>query len=259
VTLRSPKNAAPVALSATGAAFFGLTGTSGGWRATCRVVNHNRTTPLLAPLAAAALVFSLAACGSDDDSSSDTVAETSQTTMADDMSSDTTMADTDMGDDADDDMDEMAEMPGGEATVGDITVTDVWVRQPAEGQTTSAAYGTITNNGDADITLVGGSVPFGATVEIHETLMGDDGTMQMEEREDGFVIAAGESFTLEPGGPHIMMLDIDPADFVGQIDITMVFDDGTELTVTAPVRPLDGMDMDDMDDMDDDMTETTDG
>jgi hypothetical protein len=46
----------------------------------------------------------------------------------------------------------------------------------------------------------------------------------------------------------------------------MVFDDGTELTVTAPVRPLDGMDMgtwDDMDDMDDDMdddmTETTDG
>jgi periplasmic copper chaperone A len=220
-------------------------------------VNHNRTTPLLASIAAAALVVSLAACGSDDDSSSDTVAETSQTTMADDMSSDTTMADADM-----DDMDEMDEMPGGEATVGDITVTDVWIRQPAEGQTTSAAYGTITNNGDADITLVGGSVPFGATVEIHETLMGDDGTMQMEEREDGFVIAAGESFTLEPGGPHIMMLDIDPADFVGKIDITMVFDDGTELTVTAPVRPLDGMDMGDMgdmDDMDDDMTETTDG
>jgi periplasmic copper chaperone A len=203
-------------------------------------VNHHRTKLLLAPLAAAALVFSLAACGSDDDSSSDTVDTTSQTTMA--------------GTD-------MAEMPGGEATAGDITVTDVWVRQPAEGQTRSAAYGTITNNGEADITLVGGSVPFDATVEIHETVMDDAGTMQMQEREDGFVIPAGGSFTLEPGGPHIMLIDIDPADFVGEIDITMIFDDGTELTVTAPVRSLAGMDMEgDMEgDMDGDMTGTTTG
>ena len=179
--------------------------------------------------------------------------EPTETTIADEMSDE-------MSDDASDDMDETDEMPGGEATVGDITVTDAWVRQPAEGQMVSAAYGSITNNGDTDITLVGGSVPFGATVEIHETLMDDDGTMQMQEREDGFVIAAGETFALEPGGPHIMMLDIDPADFVGAIDVTMVFDDGTELTVTAPVRSLDGMDMGETDDdMDDDMTETTDG
>jgi periplasmic copper chaperone A len=219
-------------------------------------VNHNRTNPLLASLGAAALILSLASCGSDDDGSSDTVAETSQTTMAGGMGDDA-------GDDmAEDDMaeDDMTELPGGEATVGDITVTDVWVRQPAEGQTTSAAYGTITNNGDADVTLVGGSVPVDATVEIHETLMDDAGTMQMQEREDGFVIAAGSSFTLEPGGPHIMLIDIDPADVVGDLDVTMIFDDGTELTVTAPVRTLDGMDMGGMgDDMGDDMTETTDG
>jgi hypothetical protein len=61
-----------------------------------------------------------------------------------------------MADDSDAEMDDMDEMPGGEATVGDISVTDVWVRQPAEGQTASAAYGTITNNGDDDVTLVGG-------------------------------------------------------------------------------------------------------
>ena len=237
------------------------------------LVNNTRTKLLLAPLAASALILSLAACGSDDDTSSaDTVAETTETTMADDMVSDTTMAD-DMADDMDDDMDgesgdDMMEMAGGEATVGDIAVTGVWVREPAEGQTTSAAYGMITNNGDTDITLVGGSVPFDATVEIHETLMDDEGTMQMQEREDGFVIAAGETFELRPGGPHIMMLGIDPADFVGELEVTMIFDDGTELTVTAPVRSLDGMDMDmgdmdmgdmDMDEMDDGMSETTDG
>jgi copper(I)-binding protein len=211
-------------------------------------VNHNRTKLLLAPLAASALVLSLAACGSDDDSSSDTVAETTEmatdTTMADDMASDTTMAD------------DMAEMPGGEATVGDITVSDVWMREPAEGQTRSAAYGTITNNGDADVTLVSASVPFDATVEIHETIMGDDGAMTMQEVPEGFVVPAGGSFTLEPGGPHIMLIDIDPADIMGTIDVTMVFDDGSEVTVGAPVRALDmGGDMD----MGDDMTETTEG
>jgi copper(I)-binding protein len=173
--------------------------------------------------------------------------------MADDMASDTTMAD-DMADD------DMAEMPGGEATVGDITVTDVWVREPAEGQTLSAAYGTIMNNGDADVTLVSASVPFEATVEIHETIMGDDGSMQMQEVPEGFVVPAGGSFTLEPGGPHIMLIDIDPADITGTIDITMVFDDGTEVTVGAPVRALAMDDMSsDMSDGADDMTETTEG
>ncbi|MGE5209887.1 MAG: copper chaperone PCu(A)C [Acidobacteriota bacterium] len=215
-----------------------------------------RTRTLLAPLAASALVLALAACGSDDDSASDTVAETTAVTettaMSDEMTSDTTMAD----DMADDESGDMAEMPGGEATVGDITVTGVWMREPAEGQTLSAAYGTIMNNGDADVTLVSASVPFDATVEIHETIMGDDGSMQMQEVPEGFVVPAGGSFTLEPGGPHIMLIDIDPADITGTIDVTMVFDDGTEVTVGAPVRPLV---MDGMDDMESDMTETTDG
>ena len=221
--------------------------------ATCRVVNHNRTRSLLAPLAASALVLSLAACGSDDDSSSDTVADvtddtdaTDATDATDDMASNTTMA-------SDDESDDMAEMPGGEATMGDITVTDVWMREPAEGQTLAAAYGTITNGGDADVTLVSASVPFDATVEIHETVMGDDGSMQMQEVPEGFVVPAGGSFTLEPGGPHIMLIDIDPADITGTIDVTMVFDDGTEVTVGAPVRSLV------MEDTSGDMTETTDG
>ena len=209
-------------------------------------MNHNRTKLLLAPLAASALVLSLAACGSDDDSASDTTEMAAETTMAGDM---------------DDSGDDMAEMPGGEATVGDITVTDVWMRQPAEGQTRTATYGTITNNGDTDVTLVAASVPFDATVEIHETIMGDDGAMQMQEVPEGFVVPAGGSFTLEPGGPHIMLIDIDPADVMGTIDVTMMFDDGTEVTVGAPVRPLvmDDMSSDMSSDMSDDMTETTEG
>jgi copper(I)-binding protein len=186
---------------------------------------NQRTKALLGPVAAFALAFSLVACGSDDNASTDA----------------TTATTTDMG----------GEMTGGDATVGDIAVTGAWVREPADGQTTSAAYATIANNGDADVTLVSASVPFGTTVEIHETTTDADGTMQMQEVPEGFVIPAGGSFSLEPGGAHIMMLDIDPADFVGTVEVAMVFDDGTEVVVDAPVKPLD------MSSMGDDMTGTT--
>ena len=204
----------------------------------------HRTVSLLAPIAALALTFSVAACGSDDDSpaATDAPAATSgDDTSGDDMSS----GDMDDG--------EMA-MDGGEATGGDLTVSGVWVREPAAGQTRSAVYGTIANDGDSDVTLVAASVPFDATVEIHETLMADDGTMQMQEVPEGFVVPAGGSFTLEPGGPHIMLIDVDPADIVGAIEVTMSFDDGTEVVVEAPVRSLDMGDMGDMDsEMDSDM------
>jgi len=222
-----------VTLTVTNEANFGGVGTGRRWAATCGRVNHDRTRTLLAPIAAAVLIFSLAACGSDDDGgTSDTVAA-----VTDDM------ADGEMA------------VEGGEATAGDVTVTGAFVRQPAEGQTASAAYGTVINDGETDITLVAASVPFDATVEIHETLMADDGAMSMQEVPEGFVVTAGGRFDLEPGGPHIMLLDIDPADIVGEIEVTMVFDDGTELAVMAPVREL--VPMGDTD-MGDDMTGTTD-
>jgi copper(I)-binding protein len=186
---------------------------------------NQRTKLIFAPVAALALTLSVAACGSDDDSATDAPSETT-TAMAGTTAMDGTI-------------DMAGEMAGGEATVGDIAVTGAWIREPAEGQTTSAAYATISNSGDVDVTLVSASVPFDATVEIHETITSDDGAMQMQEVPDGFVIPAGGSFSLEPGGAHIMMLDIDPADITGTIDVTLVFDDGTEVVVGAPVKPLD--------------------
>jgi periplasmic copper chaperone A len=208
-------------------------------------VKH-RTRTLVVPVAALALSLSIAACGSDDDASSETTTATQATTETTTPMEGTTAMEGTTGMDA--------AMPGGEATVGDITVSGVWMREPAEGQTRTAAYGTITNNGDTDVTLVAASVPFDVTVEIHETITGDDGTMQMQEVPEGFVVPAGGSFALEPGGPHIMLIDIDPADIVGTIDVTMIFDDGTEVTVGAPVKALD---MADSGDMGSDMTATT--
>ncbi len=69
--------------------------------------------------------------------------------------------------------------------------------------------------------------------------MGGDmagGVMQMREV-DSIVIPAGETVSLEPGGLHIMLLDLqtelEPGD---TIEVTLVFAEAGEMTVTAEVR-----------------------
>ena len=181
-------------------------------------MTNKRNKFLIAPIAAAALTFSLAACGSDSDSGVDATSETS---------------------------------------TADVTVTGAWIREPADGQSVSAAYGVITNNGDEEITLVGASAPIEGTVEIHETIMEDDGTMSMQERTEGFLVPAGGEVTLEPGGSHVMIMGIDPTEIVGTIDVTFIFDSGLEVVAPAEVRTLDGEmgDMDDGEMEDEDMDE----
>jgi len=81
------------------------------------------------------------------------------------------------------------------------------------------------------VTLEGASAEGVGRIELHESLLGDDGTMAMQARPNGFVIAAGETITLEPGGKHLMIFDpvglmiFDP---VGIDDLTVSLDFGDE-------------------------------
>ena len=169
---------------------------------------------------AAVAALGLAACGSDDDTAS--------------------------GDDT-----EQAE------SAADVTMDDPWSRQPADGQTTSAVYGVVTNNTDATITAISATTSVSDTVELHEVLMNDEGQMSMQEKEGGFEIPAGETFVFEPGGPHIMLLDIDAATYPETVDVTLSFDNDTSIEFVAEVREIgdDAMDMD-MDEVEDGQTET---
>ncbi len=176
------------------------------------VVNARTIKQLSAPILAAALSVGAVGCGSSDDAA------------------------TDVG------SGDAIEQPAS----GEVTVLDAWIREPADGQTLAAGYGTITNDSDETITLIGASAPIAGTFEIHETSVSDDGTMSMSEKDAGFEIASGESFSLEPGGPHIMMLEIDPTEFNGPIDLTFVFD-AREVTVSAELRAI-GDAMEGMDD-----------
>jgi copper(I)-binding protein len=192
-------------------------------------VNAQRTPriPRSALAAAAVAALALTACGSDDDASGD---DTEQTNGSEESAS----------------------------TEG-VEMADPWSRQPAEGQTNSAVYGILTNNTNETITAIAATTSVTDTVELHEVLTNDEGQMSMQEREGGYEIAAGESLTFEPGGPHIMLLDIDPAGYPDVVDVTLMFDDDSSIDFTAEVREV-GADMDmddsDMDDSDMDMDDS---
>lgn len=115
-----------------------------------------------------------------------------------------------------------------------ITVTDAWVKAANSGM--SAAFGTFTNSGSSDVTLVSVTTPASSVVQLHETVNGT-----MREKAGGFVIPAGGTFALAPGANHIMLMNITaPLKAGDTVAFTLNFSDGTTTTITAPVKDFTG-------------------
>ncbi len=125
------------------------------------------------------------------------------------------------------------------AAGGTISVAEAWSPQPAEAQPVSAVYGVVSNPTDEAVTIVSASSPVSGDVQLHETVEDDNGAMTMQEREGGFEVPAGGEFVFESGGPHIMLLDIDPATYPDTVEVTLTLDQGGPVTFTAEVREFD--------------------
>lgn len=189
----------------------------------------------------------LAGCGDDDSSSEDTT-----TTTAAEASTTTETETT--------------------APAGEITVSGAWARTSPAMTSAGAAYMEITNGTDTDDALISASVDasIAGKVEIHETTMAsagseeemagegaemaptsdmagdmatttmggsdpDEGMMRMQPV-DEIPVAAGATAVLEPGGYHIMMLDlVAPLEAGTTIEITLTFENAGEIVVEAQV------------------------
>jgi periplasmic copper chaperone A len=116
-----------------------------------------------------------------------------------------------------------------------IETQDVWVKSSemsVEGGMT-AVYGTITNKSSKDITLIGAETAVAGLVEIHEMAM-IDGEMKMQQLEGGLVIPAGKSVVLEPGGNHIMLMNLTGAVVAGgTISVKLNFDGADSITLDS--------------------------
>lgn len=120
-----------------------------------------------------------------------------------------------------------------------VTVSEQWVKAADSGMT--AAFGELANSSDSDVRLVAVSSPTTGQMEIHEMATGDNGAMVMREKEGGLVIPGNGSHSLEPGGDHLMFMDIPAPVTAGQtVDFTLTFDDGSTQDVQAQVRDFSG-------------------
>jgi periplasmic copper chaperone A len=120
-----------------------------------------------------------------------------------------------------------------------IEVSDVWVRSSESSVVggMTGAFMQITNASENDVTLVGAEIAEAGMVEIHETVM-VDGAMRMQQISGGLVIPAGTVSVLEPGGNHVMLMMLKQNVLAGdEVDITLIFDDGSEVLVTATAKP----------------------
>ncbi|MDH2425281.1 copper chaperone PCu(A)C [Sphaerisporangium sp. TRM90804] len=112
-----------------------------------------------------------------------------------------------------------------------LVITDPWVKTAEKGM--SAAFGTLVNNTDADLTIVSGATPVSAVVELHEVVQAD-GKMVMQPKKGGFVIPARGSHVLEPGGDHIMLMKVTEAVKAGaEVPFTLTLKDGATFEFTA--------------------------
>jgi len=120
-----------------------------------------------------------------------------------------------------------------------LTVSEPWVKTADTGM--SAAFGTIRNATDEEVTIVGVSTPASPMVELHETVMGANGTMQMQAKQGGFVIPAHGELALAPGGDHIMLMGLAKPILAGdEVSFELKTSDGGTVDFTAQGKDFAG-------------------
>ncbi|MGV8966520.1 MAG: copper chaperone PCu(A)C [Cellulomonas sp.] len=120
-----------------------------------------------------------------------------------------------------------------------VTVTDPWIKAADSGMT--AVFGTLVNGSDAEVRFVSAVTSASPKMELHEMAKDDAGQMVMRPKVGGFVLPAGGSHELAPGGDHLMIMDISaPVKPGDEVSVTLTADDGSELTFMAPARTYTG-------------------
>lgn len=120
------------------------------------------------------------------------------------------------------------------AALAEIQVQDLWIRASTGSNT--AAYMKLSNTSDSDVSLINVSSPVSARAELHE-IADVEGRKQMQEISAIHIPTKG-NVSLEPGGTHIMLMALQTPLAEGQKDVpvTLVFSDGKELQLMAPVK-----------------------
>ncbi len=90
---------------------------------------------------------------------------------------------------------------------GSLRIGHPFARATAPAARAGAAYMTIDNAGPAGDRLLSARSPVAGRIELH-TIVKDGDVMRMREVEGGIEVPAGGRATLQPGGFHVMLMDL---------------------------------------------------
>ncbi len=120
------------------------------------------------------------------------------------------------------------------AMPSDIQVQGAWVRAMPPNATTSAAYMVIENKGTQDDRLIAARSPIAGKVELHNVQKEGD-LMKMFPVEHIDVPASG-STVLQPGGFHIMLIDLKNSKVGDQVPLVLTFQQAGDIELLVPVK-----------------------
>lgn len=125
-----------------------------------------------------------------------------------------------------------------EFKAGNLEIEHPWSREVPAGARVAGGYFTVKNNGASADRLVAVTSDVSAKAEVHQMAV-SDGVMTMRRVEGGLEIPAGGTVALDPGGYHVMFIDLARRPKKGEsFPATLTFEKAGNITVDFAVEGL---------------------
>ncbi len=121
-------------------------------------------------------------------------------------------------------------------SIGDLHVFNRRAFETPPNARNAGGFFSLYNYADAPNRLISASSPVAERVELHTMTMDND-VMRMRELDNGIEVPSETQIDLEPGGMHVMFLNLTQPFTEGEeVPVTLVFEGGESREITLPVR-----------------------
>jgi hypothetical protein len=121
------------------------------------------------------------------------------------------------------------------AFANNVEASDAWARASAGMAGAGAIFLTLNNSGTQDDVLKSAATDVAKRIELHHHTM-VNGVMEMRQVEGGIKVPAGKTVMLQPGGYHIMLMNLNaPLKKGASFPVTLTFSSGETQTLNVKV------------------------